>query len=169
MRKKSNLLLIASLLLSLSFLLAGCSGEKIVQSGDTVKVDYTGKLSDGTVFDTSVGKQPLEFTLGSNEVIEGFETAVLGMKVGESKTVTIPAVQAYGERDESLVLEADRSAFPTDQELKVGMQFQGSSSIGTLIFTIIEINDTKVKVDGNHSLAGKDLTFEITLVEIISK
>lgn len=169
MRNRSNLLLTASLLLSVSVLLAGCSGEKIVQSGDTVKVNYTGKLSDGTVFDTSIGRQPLEFTLGNNEVIEGFETAVLGMKVDESKTVTIPAAQAYGERNENLIFEMDQSAFPTDQELKVGMQFQGSSSIGTLIFTIIEINDTKVKVDGNHSLAGKDLTFEITLVEIISK
>jgi peptidylprolyl isomerase len=141
----------------------------IAKSGDIVKVEYTGKLSDGTVFDSSVGKDPLEFTLGNNQVIVGFEKAVTGMKVGESKTVTIPAAEAYGQYRSDLVFTMDRSEFPTDPEPKVGMQFQGTNQAGTILYTIIEVNETTVKVDGNLALAGKDLTFEIKLLEIESK
>ena len=167
MSKKLSVLLTISILLILA--LIGCSGAKTVENDDTVKVDYTGTLSDGSQFDTSIGKQPLEFTLGKNEVIVGFEKAVIGMKVGETKTVTIPAAEAYGERNENLVFEMDRSSFPEDQQPQVGMQFRGTSTIGTLIYTIIDVNDTKVTVDGNPPLAGKDLTFEITLIEIENK
>lgn len=165
MSKKLSVLLIIILLIGFA---SGCAGAKTVESGDTVKVDYTGKLSDGTVFDTSIGKQPLEFTLGENEVIVGFEQAVIGMKVGETNTVTISAAEAYGERNENLIFEMDRSTFPDDPQPEVGMQFRGTSQIGTLIYTIIEVKDMTVTVDGNPPLAGKDLTFEITLIEIVS-
>ena len=167
MSKKLSILIIIPLVLGL--ILIGCSAAKTVKSDDTVKVDYTGKFSDGSVFDSSIGKQPLEITLGKNEVIVGFEKAVIGMKVGETKTVTIPAAEAYGERNEQLVLEMDRSAFPTDPEPTVGMQFMGTTQIGTQIYTIIEVTDNIIKVDGNNPLAGKDLTFEITLIEIGKK
>jgi peptidylprolyl isomerase len=181
MIKRWNVFIICFVLMSAILLTTGCSkgttskttetvnANSIAKSGDTVKVEYTGKLSDGTIFDSSVGKDPLEFTLGNNQVIVGFEKAVTGMKVGESKTVTIPAAEAYGQYRNDLVFVMDRSNFPAEQEPKVGMRFQGTNQAGTLLYTIIEVNETTVKVDGNHALAGKDLTFEIKLVEIKSK
>ncbi len=170
MIKKRYAVLLVSLLLGTMSFVIGCSGAVKARTGDTVKVDYTGKLSDGTVFDTSIGKQPLEFTLGSNQVIVGFEQAVIGMKVGDFKTVTIPATEAYGQHLDNLVFVVDRSQLPQGTEPKVGLQLQATNSNGTTsIYTITEVNETTVKVDGNHSLAGKDLTFEIKLVEIKSK
>ena len=168
--KRWYIVLIASILLGMALFVPSCSGVATAKSGDTVKVDYTGKLSDGTIFDTSVGKQPLEFTIGNNEVIVGFEKTVTGMKVGESKTVTIPAAEAYGPYLDNLVFVVDRSQLPQGIEPKVGLQLQAANPNGTKsIYTITEVNETTVKVDGNHSLAGKDLTFEIKLVEIKSK
>jgi peptidylprolyl isomerase len=143
---------------------------KIAKSGDTVKVDYTGKLADGTVFDTSVGKQPLEFTIGSGQVIPGFDKAVTGMKVGETKTVTIPVDEAYGQRRDDLIYVVDRSRLPQDTEPQVGQQLRATGADGSsVIMTIIEVDETTVTLDANPPLAGKDLTFEIKLLEIVSK
>jgi peptidylprolyl isomerase len=167
--QKRYAVLLVSLLLGTALFVAGCSKVATAKTGDTVKVDYTGKLLDGTVFDTSVGKQPLEFTLGNNQVIVGFEKAVTGMKVGESKTVTIPAAEAYGQYNNNLVFVVDRSTLPAGTEPKVGLQLQGTNQAGMIIYTIIEVSETTVKVDGNNAMAGKDLTFEIKLVEIKSK
>ena len=140
------------------------------QTGDTVKVDYTLKLADGTVFDTSVGKTPFQFTLGQNQVIPGFEKAVIGMKVGDSKTVTILAADAYGPRNEGLVQVVPKTQLPAGSDPKVGMQLQGSNPDGSsTVFTIIKVDDMTVTLDGNSALAGKDLTFDIKLLDITTK
>ena len=167
MIKKGYVVLLISLLLGIVLLGAGCSGTAKAKSGDTVKVDYTLKLSDGTVYDTSIGKTPFEFTLGQNQAIAGFEKAVIGMKVGQSKTVTIPAAEGYGARNESLVVTIDKSQLPQDLVPTVGLQLQATNTDGsTSIFTITQVDDTTVTVDGNSPLAGKDLTFEIKLLQI---
>jgi len=139
----------------------------VVINGDTVKVHYTGTLSDGTQFDSSKGKDPLEFTVGAGQMIKGFDAAVRGMKVGETKTVTIPAAEAYGEHKDSLVITFDLSEIPDGMSLKVGdtVPLQTASG-GYVNGTVTAVTDTDVTVDANHRLAGKDLTFEITLVEI---
>jgi FKBP-type peptidyl-prolyl cis-trans isomerase 2 len=165
--KKRYAALMVSILLSTILLAAGCSAPKTAKSGDTVKVDYTGKLADGTVFDTSVGKTPLQFTLGTNQVIAGFDKAVTGMKVGESKTVTIPADEAYGQHRDDLLFEVDRTRLPKDMEPKVGVQVRVTQSDGsTAVYPIVKVDDTTVTLDTNSPLAGKDLTFEIKLLEI---
>jgi peptidylprolyl isomerase len=138
------------------------------KTGDNVRVDYTLTIEDGTVYDTSVGRSPLEFTLGNNQVIKGFENAVVGMKPGDKKTVTLPPSEAYGERDESLVSEIPRSALSANVTPEVGQMLQGQNESGQLVTVkIIEVNDTTVKIDANSPLAGETLTFEITLVEIV--
>jgi peptidylprolyl isomerase len=152
-------------------LISGCSsneGTSAAKEGSTVKVHYTGKLEDGTVFGTSIGSDPLEFTIGDGDVIPGFEQAVIGMKPGESKTVTIPAEEAYGPYDNDLVGEVARSELPEDIEPEVGMQLQGTLESGAVIqYTVIAISESTVTLDANHPLAGKDLTFDIELVEIL--
>jgi len=163
--KKSRLVLAIMTLLVVLF--AGCGGPVTVKEGDTVKVHYTGRLQDGTVFDTSVGSEPLEFTLGQGQTIPGFEQAVAGMQVGDNKTVTIPVNKAYGPRRDDLILEVSRVELPEDLEPNVGMQLQSIQPDGSaLVFTITEVSDTTIKVDGNHPLAGQDLKFDIELVEI---
>jgi len=164
------MVLIGTILLSL-VLTAGCGGSAVVaKKGDTVKVDYTGTLADGTQFDSSIGKQPLQFTVGAGQMIAGFDAAVLGMKVGEKKTVTIPAAQAYGAVDQSLIFSVERSKLPANINPVVGMKLQMSRTDGsTVVVTVKEINETSVVMDANHELAGKDLTFEITLVAIVAK
>lgn len=138
------------------------------KNGDTVRVHYTGKLDDGSVFDTSAGRAPLEFTLGEGRVIPGFEHAVLGMNQGESVTTKISAADAYGTHSAELVLVVDREQFPADTDPKVGDQFQVSQPSGrTVVVRVTAISDGKVTLDGNHPLAGQDLTFEIKLVEIV--
>ncbi|MDD5289117.1 MAG: peptidylprolyl isomerase [Dehalococcoidales bacterium] len=170
MIKRKPIILLAALLLGTALFGFGCSGGATAKSGDTVKVDYTGKLSDGTVFDSSEDSEPLEFTLGQNQVIVGFEKAVTGMKVGESKTVTIPADEAYGQPSDDLILVVDRSQMPQGLEIKEGQQLQATNSDGTTsVFTVTKIDATTVTVDGNNALAGKDLTFDIKLVEIVAK
>lgn len=140
-----------------------------VKSGDSVKVHYKGTLSDGTVFDSSEGRDPLAFTVGENRVIPGFEQAVIGMKVGDSRTETIPSDQAYGAKRDELFIKAPRENMPKEMEPKVGDQLQMTTQEGRAVpVTIIEINETEVTLDANHPLAGRDLTFEITLVEIAS-
>ena len=137
------------------------------KEGDTVKVHYTGTLDDGTVFDSSIGREPLQFTLGEGQMIPGFEQGVLGMKLGESKTFTIPADQAYGPYHEGLVGEISRDQLQPGREPEVGQQLQATQTNGQIIIvTIINVSETNVTVDANHELAGEDLTFAIQLVEI---
>ncbi|RME11500.1 MAG: peptidylprolyl isomerase [Ardenticatenia bacterium] len=139
-----------------------------VQKGDTVRVHYTGKLDDGTVFDSSEGREPLEFTVGAEQVIPGFEQAVEGMEEGETRSVTIPANEAYGEHREDLVVVIPRNQLPPDIEPEIGMQLQVREPTGqSFVVTVTAFDDETVTLDANHPLAGKDLTFDIEVVEII--
>jgi len=135
--------------------------------GDTVRVHYTGTLDDGTVFDSSREREPLEFSLGAGQVIPGFDQALTGMKPGESKKVTIPAVEAYGPYRSELVLVVDRSEFPPDIEPGIGDQFQLSQDGQSFVVNVTEVTDQAVTLDANHPLAGEDLTFDLELVEIV--
>lgn len=137
------------------------------KQGDTVKVHYTGTLEDETVFDSSRERDPLEFTLGAGMVVPGFENLVLGMKEGETAKETIPCGQAYGERHDELQLEVKRDDIPTDLDLSVGMHLRMQSPDGqTTSVEVVELTDKTVKLDANHPLSGKDLTFEVELVEL---
>jgi len=139
-----------------------------VKSGDTVKVHYTGTLDDGTVFDSSRDREPLEFTLGQGQVIHGFDEALAGMAVSESKTVHIPVESAYGPHHEAMVVKVERANIPESIQPQVGMQLQMQQEDGRpLIVMITEITDEQVTLDANHPLAGKDLNFDIELVEIV--
>ena len=167
MIKRWQIILLPLLLIG-TILLIGCSVK--VKDGDTVKVDYTLTLEDGTIYDSSPEGEPFEFTLGNNEVITGFEDAVKGMKVGETKTVTLTPVQAYGEYYDELIQVVDRSQLPAEIVPTVGQYITGQASDGTTRqFLITEVTDTTVTVNGNYPLAGKTLTFEITLVEIVAE
>ena len=139
-----------------------------VKEGDTVKVHYTGKLNDGSVFDSSQDREPLEFTLGQGQLIPGFENAVTGMEQGESTTVTIPSDEAYGERRDDLELEVAKNELPDNVEPEVGMQLQmqQQESGQAVPVKITNVEDEKVTLDANHPLAGKDLTFDIEVVDI---
>jgi peptidylprolyl isomerase len=137
------------------------------KTGDTVKVHYTGKLDDGTVFDTSSDREPLQFTIGQGQLIPDFEQAVVGMNPGESKTIQIPSENAYGPHRQEMVMEVDRSEFPENLEPKVDQRLQVSQSDGrTFPVTVTGVSESKVTLDANHPLAGKDLTFDIQLSEI---
>jgi len=137
------------------------------KSGDTVKIHYTGTLDDGTEFDSSAGRDPLEFTLGGGQVIPGFDNAVDGMSVGDNKTVTIPAGEAYGERHDQLVHQVPKDALHEEMQPEVGMQLQSQSTDGQIMnLVVIEVGEDTITVDGNHPLAGKALTFAVELVEI---
>jgi peptidylprolyl isomerase len=141
---------------------------KQAQAGDTVRIHYSGTLNDGTQFDTSEGSDPLEFALGSGMVIAGFDKAVEGMAVGESKSVKIPPEEAYGPRHEQLVQEVPKSALPDDIAPAVGMQLQGKSAEGQVMNLVVTgVGDDEITVDANHPLAGEELTFDIELVEIV--
>lgn len=136
-------------------------------SGDTVKIHYTGTLSDGSVFDSSRDSSPIEFALGTQSVIPGFEAAILGMSVGESKTFTIPCVDAYGEHDARMVQDVPRSELPPEMPLELGMRLTARGEQGQEIpLVITALDDQMVRLDGNHPLAGEDLTFDIMLVSI---
>lgn len=135
--------------------------------GDTVKVHYTGKLGDGTVFDDSRGQAPLHFILGRQEVISGFEEAVVGMVQGEKKTVTVDPDRAYGPTRKELVETVSRKDLPDDLELVVGRQLEVTRQDGSLFRVMVTDMDAEtVTLDANHPLAGKELTFEIDLLEI---
>lgn len=135
--------------------------------GTNVRIHYTGRLTDGTVFDTSEGREPFGFTVGAGEVITGFETAVEGMKEGDEKTVTIPAVDAYGPRRQDLVLDVRRDQLPADIDLEKGKRLHMETEDGrTFQVTIMEVHDDHLKLDANHPLAGQDLTFDIQLVQV---
>jgi peptidylprolyl isomerase len=138
------------------------------KQGDTVRVHYTGKLDDGTVFDSSQGRDPLEFTLGVGQVIPGFEEPVFGMEPGDSKTVNIPAEKAYGPYHKEMVMHVERDEMPPDLNPAVGdqLQMRGSDS-GTVVVTVTQVTDTCLTLDANHPLAGQNLNFDIELAEIV--
>ncbi|NOY39111.1 MAG: peptidylprolyl isomerase [Nitrospirae bacterium] len=139
-----------------------------VKAGDTVRVHYSGFLDDGTVFDSSLEREPFEFTLGQGMVIPGFEDAVVGMDVGDTKTVNIPTDQAYGPYRDELLVAVERSQVPPNIEPDVGMELQIRTPEGTVTnVTITEMDENSITLDANHPLAGKDLIFEIKLVEIV--
>jgi len=137
-------------------------------NGDSVKIHYTGTLDDGYKFDSSYDHlEPLEFTIGRGEMIRGFEQAVVGMEPGETKIVRIASNQAYGRHNPEKVIQVSRSKMPDGLEQEIGMRVQGSMPDGqTVEFTIVSLTESEVTLDGNHSLAGKDLTFDIELLEI---
>ena len=139
----------------------------MASDGDAVRVHYTGTLEDGTTFDTSIGSDPLEFTLGEGSMIPGFEQAVDGLKVGQSKTVTIPAEEAYGLYNDELLLVFSREQLPAGINPEIGQELQMQTTDGRIVTVpVIEVSEETITVDANHPLAGKDLTFEIELVEI---
>lgn len=139
-----------------------------VKHGDMVKIHYTGKLSDGTVFDTSLGREPLQFEIGASRLIPAFEQAVVGMTPGESKTANIPAEEAYGPHRADMVVVVERNNLPAHIEPEVGQQLQSVQEDGQTIRLIVtEVTDSSVTLDTNHPLAGQDLTFEIQLLEIV--
>lgn len=138
------------------------------KEGDTVRVHYTGRLDDGAEFDSSRGRDPLEFTIGEDEVISGFEQAVVGMNAGDEKTTTIAADNAYGPRDEKKVMVVDRDELPEDMPVKVNDRLRVRQPDGeTFVVTVTDVTDATVTLDANHPLAGRDLTFDIQLVEIV--
>lgn len=137
------------------------------KSGDTVKIHYTGTLDDGTEFDSSAGREPLEFAIGSGQVIPGFDKAVDGMTVGDSKTVTIVPGDAYGDRHEQLVQQVPKTSLPEDMKPEIGMQLNSESPDGQVMNLVVtEVEDESITVDANHPLAGQALTFAIELVKI---
>ena len=141
--------------------------SEVVKQGDTVKVHYTGKLLDGSVFDSSEGRDPLEFTVGAGQMIAGFDKCVVGMALDEQKEITIPPEEAYGIYDPAKIIEVPNDQFPEDLTLEVSMQISASQPDGSAIqFTVKEIGEQNVTLDGNHFLAGKDLIFSVTLVSI---
>ena len=138
-----------------------------VKDGDTVKVHYEGKLGDGSVFDSSRNREPLQFQVGIGQVIPGFEEAVRGMNTGDTKTVTIPSDKAYGPSREEMIQTIDRSEVPPEVELEMGAELRVTGPQGQpAIVKIVDLTDAAVTLDGNHPLAGKDLTFDIEVVEI---
>ncbi len=138
-----------------------------VKDGDTVKIHYKGTLDDDSVFDSSEGRDPLEFKVGEGRVIPGFENGVKGMAVGEEKKIHIPVEEAYGERREDMKLDVPRQQFPQDLEVKNGMQFQLQADNGqAMMATVIGFTDEQVYLDANHPLAGKALNFELKLEAI---
>jgi FKBP-type peptidyl-prolyl cis-trans isomerase 2 len=139
------------------------------KEGDVVKVHYTGKLKDKSTFDSSQDGDPLEITLGTGQVIPGFEKAVVGMDVGDSKTVEIAAKDAYGSYRDELVVEIDKERIPEDLSVKVGQQLVLRQAEGPPIrVTVTDMSEQSVTLDANHPLAGQDLTFEVQLMEIVS-
>ncbi|HRW33556.1 MAG TPA: peptidylprolyl isomerase [Thermotogota bacterium] len=136
--------------------------------GDTVQVHYTGSLEDGTQFDTSLEREPLEFKIGGHQVIPGFENAVIGMEKGEKTTIRIPPEEGYGEYDEKLRFIFDKSQFPNDLELEPGLRLNVPGEGGKVaLFTVVDILGDEVILDGNHPLVGQTLIFDLELVGIL--
>jgi peptidylprolyl isomerase len=138
------------------------------KTGDTVRIHYTGSLTDGSEFDSSTGRDPLEFTLGAGQIIPGLDREVTGMAVGDTKTVTVVADEAYGPRTPEAVQEVPRTAVPENIDLVVGKRLQATTADGgEMVVTIAAISEETVTMDANHPLAGEDLVFEVELVEIV--
>jgi FKBP-type peptidyl-prolyl cis-trans isomerase 2 len=141
-----------------------------VKNGDKVKVHYHGRFTDGTTFDSSEGREPLEFTVGEGNVIKGFDEGVMGMSIGDKKTVSIQAGDAYGDKSEDMLVEFPKEQFPPDMNPEVGMQLNMTNGNGQVILvTIVEVKEDSVILDANHPLAGRDLVFDIELVSIVNK
>jgi len=139
---------------------------KKVKNGDTITVNYTGKLVDGSIFDSSLneGREPLKSTLGSGQLIKGFENGLIDMVVGEKKTIEIEPDDAYGEYDSNRIMAVNRAQFP--ENVQIGETLQGMSSQGPIIVKVVDINESSVVIDPNHPLAGQKLIFELELLEI---
>jgi FKBP-type peptidyl-prolyl cis-trans isomerase 2 len=138
-----------------------------VKAGDLVKVHYTGKLTNGEQFDSSVGREPLEFTVGAGQMIKGFDDAMPGMTVGQKKTVNIPAADAYGEKNDDAIIEFPKENVPPDMKLEPGMQLTLSNQQGQPVpVVVVDVREDVIVLDANHFLAGKELVFDIELVEI---
>ncbi len=140
----------------------------IAQQGHTVQVHYTGRLQDGTVFDSSVGRDPLEFTIGEEQVILGVETAVVGLRVGERKEISVAPEDAYGPYRDERVVVVSREQLPDEIEPRPGMMLQGRLPGGSVDFVVTSVSDEDVTLDANHPLAGKQLDFELELVAIVA-
>jgi peptidylprolyl isomerase len=139
-----------------------------VKSGDKVRVHYHGKLRSGETFDSSQGREPLEFTVGSGQVIKGFDNGVMGMQVGDKKTVEIPVDDAYGQKSEEMIVEFPRNQFPPDLDPQIGMQLMMNNGSGqSFPVSVTEVKEESVILDANHPLAGEELIFDIELVEIV--
>lgn len=140
----------------------------IAAPGDIVRIHYSGRLVDGTQFDSSEGRAPLEFTLGQGQVIRGLEAHVTGMETGAKSTVTIPVDEAYGPRREEAIQQLDRAKVPAGIDLRIGTQLQARTADGGMLpITVVGMDDTSVTVDANHPLAGQDLVFDVELVEVV--
>ena len=141
--------------------------SKAAEAGDTLRLHYTGTFEDGTVFDSSDGRDPLEFTLGSGQIIPGLDKGVTGMEVGEERSVTVPPADAYGERDDKLIQSVPRETIPDNIPTDPGTQLQMQTPQGQQIPVVVTgVTDEHVELDANHPLAGKTLKFEVKLVEI---
>ncbi len=138
----------------------------MVKVGDTIKVHYKGTLNDGTLFDSSEGREPLEFEVGSGMVIPGFDNGVMGMKIGDKKTVNIPANEAYGESNPEMIFDFDKDQIPAEIPLEIGGVLNMHNGQQTVPVKILEITETKIKLDANHPLAGQDLNFDLELIGI---
>jgi peptidylprolyl isomerase len=148
-------------------MLSACGSKTIANNGDTVQVNYTLTLADGTVYQTTVGSQPLELVLGKGNYLPDFEKAIVGMKVGESKTITILSDDAYGAYSDNLTITIDRSQLAPGVDPKVGDKLQSTDANGqTLVVVVTAVSDTTVTLDANSPLAGKDITFKIDLLKI---
>ncbi len=140
--------------------------SEAIKAGDTIAVNYTGKFEDDTVFDSSAGKDPLQFTVGAGQLIKGFDEAVLGMKKGEKKTVTLAPEEAYGPRQEGMIIDIPRAQIPEDMKLEVGMRLHLRDPNGNPVPAVVaEITEEVVKMDANHPMAGKTLIFDIEIAE----
>ena len=138
-----------------------------VKQGDTVRIHYKGTLKDGTVFDSSEGREPLEFTVGSGQIIPGLDAAMPGMSTGDKKTVQIPVDQAYGPRNDEAKQDVPREQIPAEIPLEPGLQLQMQTPQGQVVpVTVVAVGEDTVTLDANHPLAGKDLPFEVTMVEV---
>jgi peptidylprolyl isomerase len=136
------------------------------KTGDKVRVHYTGRLLDGTQFDSSEGRDPLEFTIGAGQMIKGFDAGVVGMKVGDKKTLRIPPDEAYGQRDDEAVIEFPAENVPSDMQLEPGMQLTLRNQYGQPVpVVVMEVRADVILMDANHMLAGEELVFEVELVE----
>ena len=139
-----------------------------VKPGDPVRINYTGTLADGSTFDSSAGRDPLEFTVGSGQIIPGLDIALPGMAVGDKKVVEVPCAQAYGEADPNARQAVPRAEIPADIPLDLGTQLQVQTPTGQVMQVVVaEVTDTEVTLDANHPLAGRDLTFAIELMDIV--
>jgi peptidylprolyl isomerase len=146
----------------------GCSTVEKAESGDTIRLNYTGKLEDGTIFDSSEDREPIEFVIGGGAVIPGLENGIIGMTVTETKTITIPMEEAYGPKRPEMIMKAPKDKLPQDMEIEVGRQLESRQPDGRIMYvTIIDVAEDTVMLDANHPLAGKTLIFEVEIMEII--